>query len=276
MTLKQPFSEFPDLRIVPVGLIIPHELHDRSRADPLIDQLRRDRILKSPVLVTEFRGANGALEYLILDGTNRSISLDLLGIGYALVQVVPYHEPYVTLSTWNHAVSELSSATLEHRLTRLTEMRVTEDQPERFMVCCRFAQGPTWWFVADDASLQTRAECLQAVVAAYITEGRLDRVTGADPEALAPLFPRLTAVIEFPTFQPAEIVELTQHGWRVPAGITRHLVRGRALRVNYPLEKLSSSHSVEEKNEELRSWLQEKIANRQARFYGEPTVLFDE
>jgi hypothetical protein len=48
------------------------------------------------------------------------------------------------------------------------------------------------------------------------------------------------------------------------------------LRLNYPLDKLKSNHSLAEKNAELTRWIQERYAQRGVRFYAESTYLFDE
>ena len=61
-----------------------------------------------------------------------------------------------------------------------------------------------------------------------------------------------------------------------PAGITRHLIRGRALRLDVPIERLASGDSVAAKNRWLADWLGEKAAHRRVRYYEEPTVSFDE
>jgi hypothetical protein len=66
-------------------------------------------------------------------------------------------------------------------------------------------------------------------------------------------------------------------GARLPAGITRHLIPWRALRINVPIERLADpGPSAEAKTEWLHDWLQEKVLARQVRYYEESTVLFDE
>jgi hypothetical protein len=58
--------------------------------------------------------------------------------------------------------------------------------------------------------------------------------------------------------------------------LTRHLIQGRILRVNYPLSELKSKDSLEAKNARLQEWLQRKMSSKEVRFYGEMTFLFDE
>ena len=89
--------------------------------------------------------------------------------------------------------------------------------------------------------------------------------------------PEVSALVVFPHFDPAEVLELATSGSRLPAGITRHLIRWRALRLNIPVERMTDrAGTLAEKNEWLQRWLMEKLERRQARFYEESTVLFDE
>src|SRR5262249_28579808 len=87
----------------------------------------------------------------------------------------------------------------------------------------------------------------------------------------------VTALFVFPHFEPAEVMELATGGELMPAGITRHVIRWRALRLNLPLDQMADARQgLEQKNALLLEWLHQKIWLRQVRFYEEPTVLFDE
>ena len=46
--------------------------------------------------------------------------------------------------------------------------------------------------------------------------------------------------------------------------------------LNYPLDELASNKSLEDKNQTLKHWLQERVSCKSVRFYAEPTVVFDE
>jgi hypothetical protein len=62
----------------------------------------------------------------------------------------------------------------------------------------------------------------------------------------------------------------------LPAGLTRHLIQGRALRLNYPLSELKSDDDLDAKNARLKEWMTDKLTTKEVRFYGESTFLFDE
>ena len=90
------------------------------------------------------------------------------------------------------------------------------------------------------------------------------------------LYPTMAGLVIFPQYDPSEVLVLARDGELLPAGLTRHLIQGRALRINYPLSELKSPRGLEEKNAELITWLLQKLSTKEVRFYGETTFLFDE
>jgi hypothetical protein len=99
----------------------------------------------------------------------------------------------------------------------------------------------------------------------------------AEPEDIWPLYPEAIALVVFPQYQPVDIIAAAKYQAFLPPGISRHIVHGRALRVNYPLDALrDKSASLKEKNAALRVWMQQKLAHRAIRYYAETTYQFDE
>ena len=86
----------------------------------------------------------------------------------------------------------------------------------------------------------------------------------------------MAGLVIFPQYDPSEVIELSRDGELLPAGLTRHLIQGRALRINYPLSDLRSDDPLEAKNARLLTWLDHKLSTKEVRFYGETTFLFDE
>ncbi len=81
----------------------------------------------------------------------------------------------------------------------------------------------------------------------------------------------------FPRYDPAEIMVAARDSELLPPGITRHIISGRALRLNYPLQELRYANvSLEEKNRQLKAWIQERLYAKRIRYYAEPTFVFDE
>jgi hypothetical protein len=202
-----------------------------------------------------------------------------------LVQVVPYDHEHVRLTTWNHALSSYPHGEMQPALERIEglDCRATNPMAARAALARREALA---WVQFDDGSVLTlhggrdlheRNALLNQVVDGYRGHGAFYRVEGDDLDDVRERHPDVTALAVFPHFEPAEILELARDGDRLPAGITRHLVRWRALRLNIPIERLADAqHTLEDKNEWLRDWLRERLAMRQVRFYEESTVLFDE
>jgi hypothetical protein len=89
-------------------------------------------------------------------------------------------------------------------------------------------------------------------------------------------FEDMTALVTFPKYEVDQVIQLSQAGRRVPAGITRFIVPGRILRVNLDLDVLRSDDSLRDKNR----WLQEHLIEQQKeghiRYYAEPVYLLDE
>ena len=251
-----------------------------------VRKIREQAVLKNPPIVTPLSGdGTPDARYVVLDGANRSTACQAAGFPHIVVQIVPYDERYVRLATWNHALAGGARAELEAALAGIDglERRTAGLLTARAQLARREALA---WVVFDDGSIVTlhgghelheHNAMLNRVVDAYRTTGKFYRVTGDSLADARTRHPETTALVVFPHFEPAEILELATRGARLPAGITRHLIRWRALRLNIPIERLADSHhSIDQKNRWLQDWLKEKLGQRQVRFYEEPTVLFDE
>lgn len=272
-----------DLRIVDSSTLLSHEDHDRQRATPLLDMLRRDGFLKNPPVVTPTGLDDG--QYVMLDGANRIFALQALGIPHTLVQVVPYEEPQVELLTWYHVVCDIPAATLRHCLESVegVALEPASLSHARGLLSARAilayyvqADGNVLTIAGGGVDLHERNRLLNGIANSYLEAGTLYRNKTDSVTELLSLYPGLTGAIIYPKYAHEEILDLAQNGMRVPPGLTRHIVHGRALRLNYPLERLSASISLEEKNVELEQWIQQKFQNRTVRYYAESTYLFDE
>jgi hypothetical protein len=278
--------QLPDLRFVPVESLVPHEQHDEQRLQALVQRMREQSMLKNPPVVALLAGDNGKdRRYVVLDGANRASAARAAGFPHMLVQVVRYLDAVVQLSTWSHGLGSFPRADLEQALGRIRDLerREAPRMLARALLARRealafvsFAEGPVLT-LHGGRDIMERNALLNAVVDIYRERGRFYRVTSDSLDEARVRYPDVTAVVVFPHFEPAEILELATSGARLPAGITRHLIRWRALRLNIPIERLADTGcSLEEKNRWLEGWLKEKTALRQVRFYEEPTVLFDE
>ena len=273
----------PVLRIVPTDKIVPHELYDSQRAEPLIRRLPEDGTLKNPPVVAELAEPDDRL--VILDGTNRVIAFQRLGYPHCLVQIVKYDSPQVVISPWNHVVSLISSDIIHQRLRAIDGLTIEETDSfharaalarRSILAYVTLADGLTLALSGGGMDLKQRTRLLQNVAAQYTTSGQLNRSNLWELDELKSIYPQISAVVVFPAYQAVEIMELAQIGFPVPSGVTRHVIHGRALRINYPLSLLTSDHSLEEKNATLASWVQDQFREKAVRYYEEATYLFDE
>jgi hypothetical protein len=277
---------FPDLRFVPTDAIVPHEQHDEQRLAPLVRLIREESVLRNPPVVTPLHPGPGTDRYVVLDGANRSTAARAAGFPHVVVQVVPYDPTAVRLTTWNHALSRMPHGEIDALVRQVPGLRctgVTDPVHARAALARREAVALVQY---DDAivialvggrDLHARNLQLNQLVQAYSANGRFHRVATDSLEQARERHHDTTALVVFPHYEPAEVLELAALGDRLPAGITRHLVLWRALRVNVPTAMMQDpARTIEEKNRWLQEWLRDKIAHRRVRYYEEPTVLFDE
>jgi L-serine kinase (ATP) / ParB family transcriptional regulator, heme-responsive regulator len=280
---KASIAATPDLRVVPVRQIIPHEFEDASRAEPLIRRLPQDGVLRNPPIVTELNDA--AERYVILDGTNRVMALDALNYQHALVQVVKYEEPFVELHTWNHVLVGMHPDEICDQLVALPNLDVCAVDAfhakaalarRAILAYALLANGQVLSLAGGGSSVIERTRLLQNIVDLYVNRGQLYRTNLDQLDDIKQTYPQMAAAIIFPHYQAVEVLELATRGLPVPMGITRHVIQGRALRINYPLDLLAATCSLEEKNAALNHWMQDRFAGKSVRYYAESTYVFDE
>ena len=272
----------PDLRFVPVDLLVPHEQEDQRRTESLAARLRESGTLRNPPIVTP---AGSDQRFVVLDGANRVSTVRAAGYPHLVVQVVRYEAPDVRLSTWHHALGAVAAAELERALDSIPGLeRHRESQTHARAVLAR-REAIAFVERADGSviclhggqDLHARNALLNGVVDLYRGKHPYYRVTRDSIEEARARYPDAAALVVFPHFQPEEILEVALGGARLPAGITRHVVAWRALRINMPLELMAdTTRKLEEKQRWLKSWLAERASQNAVRFYEESTVLFDE
>ena len=273
----------PDLRFVPVESLQPHERHDPQRMQPLARRIREQAVIKNPPVVAAL-SSDGA-RFVVLDGANRVSAARTAGWPHMVVQVVRYEAPFVELRTWYHALGEIGRVQFESAAKAVPGLECHREDPlharallarREALATVAFPDGTVLAF-AGGHDLAERNNLLNAIVDAYHDRQRFYRMSTDSLEVARARYPEVTALVVFPHFEPAEVIELATRGETMPAGITRHLIRWRALRINLALDRLvDAGRGLEEKNRWLQDWMKEKLAQRQVRFYEEPTVLFDE
>jgi len=276
------YLEFPTIKILPLDKVIPHEYHDAQRTTPLVHSLQTSGVLISPPLFSPFDDSSG--EYMVLDGANRVAAFKELGIPHILGQVIPHNSPSLNLSTWNHVICDMATSVLLKSLrvipnAKLVEIKKANDrkhQDDDTPVSVQTPDDRKYRLVTTNEDIAASVNILREVVNTYKEVARFDRIPLGNIDSIKGLYKDLTAIVCYPQFSIAEIFDLCRAGHLLPSGVTRFHISPRALRLYYPLDELASSKSLEDKNQTLNHWLQERVSSKSVRFYAEPTVVFDE
>ena len=256
-----------------------HEDFDPWRVKRLVIGLTHQGVLKNPLIVIESDDT-----YIVLDGATRATALADMGVPYALVQLVRYDDPAVMLRTWNHVLVGIPSSSLLQDLGRIPHLRgLAADLPEvqaalnarRAVVGVVTEENRAITYASGESSHGQLCQLVQ-VVAAYRGRAEVHRASEVDMLDLFTVHPDLTAVVVFPPFTPDDVRRCASNEIKLPMGITRHMIHGRALGINVPLELLAGGGSLEQKNAWLQENIQARLRQNKVRLYEEPTFVFDE
>jgi hypothetical protein len=269
------------LRAVHLDDILLHEHTERQRVEKLIERIQSDQFLKNPPIVARFD-----CKYVLLDGATRVTALKQLGYRDVVVQVVDYGMPGLALETWNHLLVGLPVSDFLKTLRRLNGLQIEDTTADQANTALAHHHSVGTIMLADGSVFSLRLTCAESlaaqvtllndVVATYEGRAELLRIADADVDELPTRRSPWDALIVFPRYRPDDIRALALNGHKLPTGITRHIIPGRAMRINLPLAFLRGDDSVDQKNEWLAEWMQAKMRERRVRYYHEPVFLFDE
>ena len=265
----------PVLRVLETPRLLLHEEPEPGRVARLCEAFQRDGLLRNPPVVAPLPDGRA----VVLDGANRVTALGALGVAYVVVHVVDYARPEILLSTWRHYVC--GEPGLRQHITATGEARPL---PGAAMASAEadLAGGRAAAIVADEEGVALLGTCdgveaaplLSRLVALYRDKGEIYRVETGVLESLATYGPG--TLIVFPPFSKGDIIRLASGSGRLPAGITRHLIPGRVLRLNTPLDWLTDPADREHKQADLDATVRRRWLVQGVRYYAEPTFLFDE
>lgn len=274
-TLTLAGQTLPDLRIVMRDAVHLHEDADLVRVERLAQRLSREGVLRNPPAAAAL--ADGG--FVVLDGANRTSALARLGIPVLPLQVLDYDDPHLRLDVWRHLIVEpmdfagLLRAHGLHpdELSPADAARALDDRA----IAVYLLTGTR--ALAVPLSPERRlATILSDVVDTYKRRARIYRVPTSDLETLAGAYGSIAAVVVFPRLTKRDIVEIAASPAKLPTGITRHLIPGRALRVNLPLPALLAPEDLAAKNRWLAGLLRRRLLEHSVRYYPEGAFLFDE
>jgi len=269
--------------ILPVDKLVLHEHHDGQRSIPLAQNIKETGELRNPPIVVSLD--DGSDRYVVLDGANRTTAIQSLGAPHILAQVVDSEDPGLEISSWNHVIWGIAPDELLHLFMDLPNLvlqpsdcesasRTLMDIHSLAVLCC--PNGEAYNLRTARLMVLQHIEILNAVVDSYKDRARMDRTQLADVGVLQNLYPKFSGLLILQPFRLEQILHIVGHGGLMPPGSTRFTISPRALHLNYPLERLASQKTLQEKNAELHEWIQKCLSRKQVRYYAEATYLYDE
>ena len=275
----------PTLRLVPPDRVLFHEHPEEARTKRLLERLRREQRLRNPPIVAPL----DATRFVLLDGANRVSAFRDLGYPQVPVQVVDYADPAIQLKGWHHLLMEGGGLDLLDAYAAIPGVRCERVEPAALGALLEHRQayaalvdatGTNWGLFPRDGTvveLHAWVAVLRAVVGAYEGRAKLERIKWADFADLPPAVERVAhQLCLFPFFTKPELMRLVSEGVMIPTGITRHLVRGRALGLNLELEFLSRLGTDAERDTHFRAFVDRLEVEGRIRLYEESVFILDE
>ncbi len=267
------------LRFVHLESLLLHEEFDPYRVQRLEIVLRKDGWLRNPPIV-----ASHGQSFVVLDGATRVSALRKMGCRDALVQIVDYDAEHVGLDSWCHVIVGLKINRLLTEVNQIKELMVKRLNDEETSPWRQSRQAFVRIVAKDGREFAVFVEgdvCQQALnlcqfVHIYKGKAEVHRTIDIDIPTLLEEYPDLNAAVAFPNFTPADIVEIAMNGGRLPMGISRHIIAGRALGLNIPLKHFKDTKPIEDKNAWLKKRIRKRLRQNKVRLYLEPVFIFDE
>ena len=278
---------FPMLRVLETSRALLHEHPDPERVKRLARALRRDGMLRNPPIVTPLSGDTtrevpADAPVVVVDGANRVTALREMGVPHIAAQVIDYGASEISVSTWTHCVMGNEGSLRKRIAARLGLGLVPASGPDEAQRRLAQADGIAALIDADGPAIVgpgmdpvENAVLLERLVALYVGDSQIYRIDDWDVRGVPAEFGRGTIVM-FPPFGKGDVLKLATGGTRLPAGITRHLIPGRVLRLNVPLAWLEAPEAIASKQSRLDGTVEERWRTHGVRYYAEATYLFDE
>ncbi len=255
-------SLVPDLRVIPLTQIVPHEDFDPLRVDRLARRITESGHQLNPVICIEADSGH----FVLLDGATRTAALRRLGLGYGLVQVVPADT--VRLETWHHVVRNANPDEVLGSIEANEDLVVTAPSE------------PPLLSTSDGRSVTVSGSgnmygVLSALVDSYVGQWKVSRIEHDDLADVAVLYPDWAVLVEHPTLTVDDVMKAALSEDRLPAGVTRFIVPDRALRVKADLGVLAEGPQSE-RQAQLDRLIEGLVGEARVRRYPQSVVIFDE
>lgn len=269
-----------DLELLKLSEIRLHEATENNRLRNIYNRISKSKYLVNPVIVGKHNE-----ELILLDGANRYGSLKEIGCKLILAQVMDYKDKNLKLDKWNHLVYDFDinklknlcdENSLQYKYTTYEEGLAQIENNFNYLMAADINSEENI-LVRLSPKLDELLEQIDLITKLYFKHYCFDR-SECDIEYtdLKKYTRRKGVLIIFPTFQKQHIVIIANNNHRLPAGISRHRIQNRVLHVKYEIKKLMNEKNLDEKKEDLRKLLIDKIDKNKVRQYQESVIVFDE
>lgn len=267
----------PDIQLIPLSDVELQEEADDRRLDRLIAALEKSKTLTEPPILAQGIGK----KYMQLDGTNRISSLRKMKCDYVVAQVVNYlDDNQVYIKSWVHT----SKVNEDDFLSKLKQIPGAETEEFKIGLGVTLTGHPmasatvifkngNGMSVFTDKGMIERVKLLNAVVDLY--KKLIKRDTNLSIESMSDLstfftrHEKMNVGLFFPKFSSNDIYALMKAGITLPAGVTRHIINGRVIGLDYPIEKLKKDIPTKEK----KKFFKDFIKSKKLRFYEESVYV---
>lgn len=275
-------TALPDLRMLPVKSLLPHEDYDPRRAKRLGQRILEEGILKNPPIVAPIPESEN---YVVLDGANRTEAFAAISAKHIVAQVVDYADPNLILDTWNHVVANFPIDEFERKIRAIESFSLKKSSLKDARRSL-FTGESLAYLISDEGvrkvlyhneqDQDNKIRLLVELVDVYKGHADIYRASNDIWEIQKPYYENVAALIIFPRLVPHEIIQAAVGEYKVPSGITRHIIPARAVNINIPVGILMTDWTIERKSEWLREWVLGRMAANAIRFYAEPTFTYNE
>ncbi|MFA4818875.1 MAG: hypothetical protein WC621_03465 [Patescibacteria group bacterium] len=275
-------NNLPKLKIVSITKLCLHETVDPKRVLKLKKIIKKAHLFTNPPIVSYIPAMD---KYLVLDGANRTTTLKELNFKYILVQLVEYKDSVVDLLTWNHFVSQISLQRVIDLFKgynkKLNILKVKSSQSAKNLLDTKpgvvyITDGKLHYVINNFKDFKDEIAILNFAVNIYKGKHNFNRILGDNYKILKKEYPKNKVLFVYKKLLQQDIIKVVRAGLYVPSGISRHIIQGRALRVDIPIVWLKGAASLLSSNKKLKKLINSRLSLGQIRYYSEPTFIFND
>ena len=225
------------IALIDIDKIHDHEKINQSHVDELIGELKRDKVLKKPIILDKY-------SHIVLDGHHRYFACKALNCKRIAAYVVDYYSPEIRIESWHPIVKTRAEVKAIFKTLINSGFSISEVQSEvavKVLVDSKQAcagmivqnEKENFFIVQDSGrTFQDVMECIQSGLATEGKRKELDYV-GEESEAESMLRQKTASmVIVIPRVTKEGVIQSGLSPEKLPPKTTRHIIPGK---VNYPV-----------------------------------------